>query len=344
MAEIGRTSSLPQGALVWGTGILLLGVPYLLQPDRPRVEYDDFTRSEDDIPFAEQVAFVDEELELGVAEYLAQATEEWFAKDSSALRESGIVELERLDAGRTVYEQECSGCHGVEGDGGGPAAAYLEPRPRNFRIGKFKFTSTPTGAKPRREDILGIVTNGLAGASMPAFRLLSEEKRRDVVEYVRWLAMVGEYEQLLLDIAYDEEELPDAAEWAEVVYERWSPRKLRPSYPPIPEPDPTAEAVERGAKLFGVEGANCAACHGPGGKGDGPSAEEFKDEWGYPIRPRDLTTGVYRVGQEPADLYGSIATGINGTPMPSYSGAFTPEEIWDLVHYILSLAEPGGAE
>ena len=100
----------------------------------------------------------------------------------------------------------------------------------------------------------------------------------------------------------------------------------------------TAETIARGEELFvSVTGANCAACHGPGGKGDGPAAYDFKDEWGYPVKPRDLTRGVFRAGSEAADLYRSIATGITGTPMPSYASSIEPEDIWSLVHFIQNL-------
>lgn len=88
--------------------------------------------------------------------------------------------------------------------------------------------------------------------------------------------------------------------------------------------------------------ANCAACHGPEGRGDGPTADAYTDDWGYPIRPRDFSAGVFRVGQEAADLYRSIATGIQGTPMGAFEGTLTPEEIWHLAHFVQSLASKEG--
>jgi cytochrome c oxidase cbb3-type subunit 2 len=38
------------------------------------------------------------------------------------------------------------------------------------------------------------------------------------------------------------------------------------------------------------------------------------------------------------DLYRVFMTGLNGTPMPSYADSIKPEEAWDLVHYMQSLA------
>jgi len=189
-----------------------------------------------------------------------------------------------------------------------------------------------------------VIQRGLAGASMPNFKLLPEEKRRDVVEYVRWLAIRGEFEQLILDEAYDAEEMPDTTELAEIVIERWKPKELRTIYPPQ-ETDFDAASIQRGHEIFVSTGlANCSACHGEGGIGDGPTADEYKDDWGYPIRPRDLTSGVFRAGEKAEDLWRSIATGINGTPMGSFRGALTGEQIWDLVHFVQSLSKSTGGE
>ena len=149
---------------------------------------------------------------------------------------------------------------------------------------------------------------------MPPFPLLPEEVRNDLVEYVRYLAVRGEFEQLLLDLSWDEEELADAQEAYEIVVGRWQGDSLRAVYPAIPEPPADARSIELGRTLYFDAGrANCAACHGLTGLGDGPSATEFLDEWGYPIRPRDLTTGVF-------------------------GGSLGPEEIWGLVHFVQSLA------
>ncbi|MCZ6596338.1 MAG: cytochrome c, partial [Planctomycetota bacterium] len=104
----------------------------------------------------------------------------------------------------------------------------------------------------------------------------------------------------------------------------------------------------------------CASCHGPDGRGGGPSAEErnpvtgemepVKDDWGNPIIIRDLTRGLFRFGRRPIDLYRRIYAGINGTPMPSHSAMKAPgtndrmlsdEDLWDIVHYVRSLSSHG---
>ncbi len=74
------------------------------------------------------------------------------------------------------------------------------------------------------------------------------------------------------------------------------------------------------------------------GKGDGTSAKELKDDRGEPISPTDLTLKPFKSGPNPEDLYRTISTGLNGTPMPSYADVLTPEDRWSLVSYILSIA------
>ena len=58
--------------------------------------------------------------------------------------------------------------------GRGPTAAFLNPYPRDFRMGTFKFKSTPIGMKPTDDDLRRILLNGVAGTAMPSFKLLNE--------------------------------------------------------------------------------------------------------------------------------------------------------------------------
>jgi mono/diheme cytochrome c family protein len=38
-----------------------------------------------------------------------------------------------IQKGKEIYEQKCALCHGVKGDGKGPASAGLNPKPTNFK-------------------------------------------------------------------------------------------------------------------------------------------------------------------------------------------------------------------
>ena len=100
-----------------------------------------------------------------------------------------------LQQGRAVYMKNCMHCHGVSGDGAGPTAQYLYPRPRDYRLGVFKFTSTLAAEKVSRDDLHRVVKYGIPGTYMPSFLLLGEAETKSVVEYVRWLSVRGEFEK-----------------------------------------------------------------------------------------------------------------------------------------------------
>src|SRR5436189_5083958 len=90
--------------------------------------------------------------------------------------------------------KRCVQCHGVTGDGEGPAAEWLYPKPRDYRRGKFKFTSTPFDFKPRRADLVRTLHAGVPGTSMHAFNLVTPKDIEAVVDYVLVLTHRGEVE------------------------------------------------------------------------------------------------------------------------------------------------------
>ncbi len=100
----------------------------------------------------------------------------------------------RLVEGRNLYMQHCLHCHGVAGDGNGPTARFLNPRPRDYRLGTFKFKSTLRGLKPSHHDLVHILEQGIPGTYMPSFVLLGPEKLGMIVDYVRWLSIRGNFE------------------------------------------------------------------------------------------------------------------------------------------------------
>lgn len=331
---------------LWLFALALFVLPFMRTPVSPHWDAEDPNRSEElDLPFGLDVGDFDDYaaeeglgLDQTLADAIASSSREFYAADSDRLRGNGLVDTGRLDAGQRVYDLHCAGCHSLSGDGAGPAARFLSPRPRNFRRGIFKFKSTSSGERPLREDLFQTVTRGLSGSAMPDFRLLSEEKRWDVVEYIRYLALRGEFEQLMLDVAWEDDELPDPDSMANIIDRRWDPENLRAQFPTEAETDRDDASIERGRVLFIGTKATCSTCHGAGGRGDGPVADGYTDSWGYPIRPRDLTTGVFRAGSSGKDLWLTVANGIGGTPMPSYGGALSGAEIWDLVHFVQYLA------
>jgi len=95
----------------------------------------------------------------------------------------------------------------------------------------------------------------------------------------------------------------------------------------------------RGKKIF--HEMQCIACHGLNGKGHEANTN-MKDERGLPVMAADLTQpSSFGNGSGREDIFRTIMTGLNGTPMPSFSDLFIGEEdqAWDLVEYVYSLQE-----
>lgn len=225
-----------------------------------------------------------------------------------------------LAAGEKVYQQHCAACHGVKGDGNGPATVWLFPKPRNFNAGLFKIQSTPAGSLPTDDDLFQTVTRGMAGSSMPSFTYLTEQERRDAVQYVKHLTAEAEADGRSVN-----------------KFEQAKARgELKAPVVVPPEPGVTVEALVKGKETY--TRLQCFTCHGETGTGDGQSAPTLKDNWGMPLRPRDFTIGAFRGGSEGRDLYLRIANGLAGTPMPPFDDTvLKPDERWALVQYIQSL-------
>lgn len=247
-----------------------------------------------------------------------------------------------LKHGQEVYQLRCVQCHGVSGDGNGPAAASMYPRPRDYRRGIFKFTSTEYGARPLRSDLVRTVRRGIRGTSMPSFRLLPDADIEAVVDYVLMLTRRGELEeQLAVAADFDGEVNAEAVEsdLIPLVLERWADARQQVVEPMTPQPEFTAENILAGKQAFLTRG--CSKCHGDDGRAQTLEDPTKEDIWGNLTRPADLTSGMLRGGQEPEDVYRRIYAGINGTPMPAFSQVLKdePETTWNLVAYVLYVAD-----
>jgi mono/diheme cytochrome c family protein len=238
----------------------------------------------------------------------------WCAAPTGLVRAQGPdlgTEAQR-EAGKQLYLKYCSQCHGDNGDGAGYATPHLLPKPRDFTTGKFKIRTTPNGALPTHQDLVSIIRRGMPYTSMPAWPNLSDA---DVSNLAYFLTTFS----------------PDFA----------NPENV-PQPVPLPSaPRATPESVELGKKLY-VE-AGCVKCHGTLGRGDGSSAPTLKDDSGHPIRAANLAqTWTFRGGSSREDIFRTMSTGLNGTPMPSFLEALTPEQRWAITDFIVSLSGSDG--
>ena len=248
----------------------------------------------------------------------------------------------QLKRGAAVFAERCVQCHGVDGDGLGIAAQYLSPKPRDYTKGIFKFTSTPYGAKPRRSDILRTLRRGVTGTSMPSFKDLPPEDLDAVADYVIYLSQRGELENDMVMMAVDDEELdPDYInETVTGIRDRWHEAQSQLVMPVTPMPPMTAETIAKGHELFLKR--ECNKCHGENGRGGSlGNVDVGNDAWGHKAAAADLTSGMFRGGGRPIDIYRRIYSGINGTPMPAFDKMFAkePDDIWYLVQFIRDTGE-----
>jgi cytochrome c oxidase cbb3-type subunit I/II len=219
--------------------------------------------------------------------------------------------------GKEVYERRCIGCHGEKGDGNGPAATFLfRTRPRNFTAGVFKFRLTQKPI-PTDGDLLRTITRGVRGTAMPAWYELPLTDRLAVIQYIKYVLAVDRSDPSK-PYAYFLEEYPG-----------------EPLYIGTP-PTPSEEVLAHGKEIWQV--AKCYECHGPNGEGNGEKLEGMKDDFGFPMRPANLTTGQFKSGPMVEDIYRTISTGLSGTPMPSYKASLPDADRWALAYYILSLS------
>ena len=254
--------------------------------------------------------------------------------------------------GRRLYAQNCQECHGMYGAGDGPRSTEMVPQPRDYRHGVFKFSSVRAPARPRRDDLRRTLEHGLPGTLMESWsELLGAGEREALIDRVRWIAMRGEVERWLVASWVTDDDLPGASieEAYREVWDRWLTADESFVAMPDPIPPATAESIARGEALFhDAATANCASCHGDRGRGDGTQAIEVApdgtrrtlivDEWGRPAWPTDLTTGIFRGGTRPIDVYRRIYCGIPGTPMPGLADTMDEQALWDVVHYVRDLA------
>lgn len=200
---------------------------------------------------------------------------------------AGPVHSDIVGRKNGLFREHCSHCHGITGDGMGPTAAFLNPYPRDYRPGWFKFKSTERADRPTHDDLVTILNNGIYGTSMPSFELLGETKVDALVEYVKYLSMRGEAELNLMRYYFelddeDEGRLPETKEFLieEIlipVAERWQEAEDAViDVPEMPEID-LRESIAMGKELFYGNKANCVKCHGVTGLGDG-QANDY-DDW-----------------------------------------------------------------
>jgi mono/diheme cytochrome c family protein/predicted small lipoprotein YifL len=213
--------------------------------------------------------------------------------DEAKLRlAAGPVRSDIVGRKNGLYREHCGHCHGVTGDALGPTAAFLNPYPRDYRPGVFKFKSTERADKPTHADLVRVLHKGIPGTSMPSFALLPAAQVDALAEYVKYLSIRGETELTLMRAYFELDDeaqgsLPETREFLidetlVTVADKWkAAADAEIQVPPMPADIDLVASIAKGKELFYGDKANCVKCHGVTGLGDG-QANDY-DDWNKAI-------------------------------------------------------------
>lgn len=233
----------------------------------------------------------------------------------SAVPAAPPVTPDLLELGAKVYRGACQGCHGEKGNGQGREGALLSIPPRDFSTGQYIIRSTPLGSLPLDADLFGSIRRGFRpGVGMPAFTFLSDREVWAVIAHVKTFSP------------------------------RFKSEKPAAPVPLAPPPADLKSLAPQGQGIFMGPGA-CFVCHGMQGQGDGPAAPGLVyvsgSHQGKPVKPANLHRAMdFKGGSRPEDIFRSISTGLDGTPMPGFAASLSVEQRWQVTAFILSLNPP----
>lgn len=268
------------------------------------------------------------------------SSESGFKEDKVFLGKQ-TVKAKTLSLGKQVYLEYCMACHGMKGDGNGPAAIGSLPAPRNFKQGLYKFGHVKDGGLPTDADFKRIIQGGLHGTGMLKWDI-SDAQTFAVTQYIKTFA-------------------PQV----------WENAENEPGVPIETTKDPFTVARKNYAIQLGSEVyhavANCQTCHRAyvtkqelnkyNVKYNG-EAEEYFDGDLYVTKlqdseyyfhdsedrtmqylPPDFTYNYPRSAKDTEGFYKLLKAGVTGSTMASWDGTLTEPQLWAVAYYIKSLTE-----
>lgn len=267
-------------------------------------------------------------------EFLADATEPQLRAVIGFLMVQGVKDFKyyepwtspefgmaSVDRGKVVYKEYCSQCHGATGKGDGPAASGLEPRPAIHA--NIPFEKLPM------EYLYNVINHGGAAMgkspNMPYWNLtIGQQGVADVIAYLR-ATFKGAPEAAAVSGGAPSGVCPQPRKTVK------APGEFLSKTNPLPA---SADMVQAGKALFlqNAQPVACAMCHGKEGNGQGFMGA------GLVPQPRNFTCGTMMKDIPDGQLFWIIKNGSPGTGMMSFGG-LPDEQVWQLIHYMRSLAK-----
>jgi mono/diheme cytochrome c family protein len=209
--------------------------------------------------------------------------------------------------GRQIYAENCSVCHGDDGQGAVWGRTSLNPPPVNF-------TDKSVQQRLTRERMIASVTHGRSGTAMAGFATqLDGGQISAVVDFIRTAYMQ----------AADSERRPTAADTAAATATGNPPTWSALAARPLPHGLSGDPALGRAFFL-----QNCTACHGEKGDGAGPRAYFI-----FP-KPRDLRHPGMRGTFDRPKLFTAIKDGVRGREMPAWGKVLDDQQIAHITEYV----------
>ncbi len=254
------------------------------------------------------------------------------------LPEEAVGTPAATNLGEKVYTENCSVCHGDNGNTALWAQNGLNPAPRDF-------TSPEAQNELTRDRMLRSITNGRPGTGMVSYKKrLSKDEIAAVVDFIRFKFMGVDPDKdtgaspLVIGIPGVDAPLASVPPTSTRADPHQQPHST--STPAVVSAPSTAShdvdmslPIPKGLKGDLVWGrqfymANCLDCHGVTGEGDGPRAY-----FNIP-RPRDFTSEASRQVFNRPRIFSGITDGKLGTVMPAWGKVLTEQEIAGLTEFV----------
>lgn len=261
-------------------------------------------------------------------------------RDTGQARTHGVTLVEQ---GKLAYATYCIGCHGEKGDGNGESAKFYSPRPRNFTLGEFKFSSTRSGELPTDDDLRRTIRNGLRGSAMPPFDRIQETTIDALIAYLKTFSpkwsenAPAKSIPFVNDPYFGDEDLSAAISRGELIYHGYATCwTCHPSYV-------SGEKINEYRRAINAQAYDAFREH----MDDSVGKENTQGELIY---PPDFRRDFVRSGMNVKDIYRSVAAGITGTAMPTWVDSMElpnptageaplvePADLWAVAYYVQHL-------